>query len=66
MALMPRWLPLHSLCVYVSGAAEIALGLGVAVPICQVQLYSAWGLLALLAAVFPVCPALPCPLLLPD
>ena len=53
MALMPRWLPLHTLAVYMSGVAEVVLGLGILVPRCAVQTGAAYGLIALLVAVFP-------------
>lgn len=44
---LPRPLDL----VYVSGVAEIVLGVGVLIP--RTRRVSAWGLVALLAAVFP-------------
>jgi len=49
--MMPPYLPLHDECIYLSGVAEIALGLGVLVP--QLRVPSAWGLIALLIAIFP-------------
>lgn len=49
--MMPPYLPLHDALIYLSGVAEIALGLGVLVP--RLRVASAWGLIALLIAVFP-------------
>lgn len=49
--IMPPYLPMHQEAVLVSGAAEIAGGLGVLVP--ATRPYARWWLIALLAAVFP-------------
>ena len=49
--IVPAWLPAPELLVYVSGAAEIALGLGLLVR--RTRRWAAWGLIALLVAVFP-------------
>ena len=49
--IMPPYLPLHRELVVLSGIAEIALGLAVLVP--RWTRYAAWGLIALLIAVFP-------------
>ena len=49
--IMPPYLPLHHESVLVSGAAEIAGGVGVLVP--RTRPLARWWLLALLAAVFP-------------
>ncbi len=49
--IMPPYLPRHALLVDLSGVAEIALGLLLLVPRCQA--FAAWGLIALLVAVFP-------------
>ena len=54
--LMPGYLPAHQACVLVSGAAEIAGGLGLLVPQSrtgQPGRAAAWGIMALLVAVFP-------------
>lgn len=51
LELMPPYLPWHLELVYLSGAAEIALGCGVLVP--RFRRFSGWGLIALLIAVFP-------------
>ena len=48
---MPPVLPAPLALVYLSGVAEVALGVGVLVP--QTRRYAAWGLVALLVAVFP-------------
>jgi uncharacterized membrane protein len=51
MRIMPPYLPAPLTLVYLSGLAEIALGLGLLLPRRQRQ--AAWGLIALLIAVFP-------------
>jgi uncharacterized membrane protein len=51
VAMMPVSLPWHLALVYVSGVAEIAGGLGLLVP--RTRRAAAWGLIALLIAVFP-------------
>ncbi len=48
---MPPYLPWHLFLVEVSGVCEIALGLLLLVPLCT--RWAAWGLIALLVAVFP-------------
>ena len=50
-AIMPPYIPAHHEMVLISGAAEIAGGVGVLVP--GLRRPARWGLLALLAAVFP-------------
>jgi uncharacterized membrane protein len=50
-AIMPSYVPRHRESVLVSGAAEIAGGVGLLVP--QTRPLARWWLLALLAAVFP-------------
>ena len=52
LAMMPPSIPFPLACVYVSGAAEIAGGLGLLVP--KVRQAAGWGLILLLACVFPV------------
>ena len=52
-AIMPNDLPAPRELVLISGAAEIAGGLGVLVPIPPIQRSAAWGLIALLIAVMP-------------
>jgi len=49
--MMPAYLPAHHALVLLSGAAEIAGGLGVLIP--GRRRAAAWGLVCLLIAVFP-------------
>ncbi len=49
--MMPPYLPWHRELVYLSGVCKIVLGVLLLVPSCS--RYSAWGLIALLLAVFP-------------
>jgi uncharacterized membrane protein len=51
VAIMPPYLPWHLGLVNVSGIAEIVLGVAVLVP--RLRRTAAWGLIALLVAVFP-------------
>jgi len=51
LKIMPPYIPYHLAMVYISGAAEIAGGLGLLIP--MVRRAAAWGLVALLIAVFP-------------
>lgn len=51
VAIMPPWLPLHLDLVYLSGAAEIALG--ALLFFSRWQGLAGWGLIALCVAVFP-------------
>jgi uncharacterized membrane protein len=51
VAIMPPYLPAHLELVYLSGVAEIALGVAVLIP--RYRVLAAWGLIALLIAVFP-------------
>jgi uncharacterized membrane protein len=53
LKIMPDYIPqeLHAPAVYVSGVFEIALGIILAIP--QTTRLAAWGLIALLVAVFP-------------
>lgn len=51
MGLMPSYLPWHLGLIYVSGIAEMALGLAVVIP--RWRKVAGWGLVALLVAVFP-------------
>ncbi len=51
LRIMPPYLPWHSFLVYLSGFFEIALGLMVVIP--KLTRIAAWGLIALLIAVFP-------------
>lgn len=49
--MMPAYLPWHAELVAISGVAEIALGALLLLP--KFQVVAAWGLIALLIAVFP-------------
>ena len=49
--IMPPYLPFPLALVFLSGVAEIAGGIGVAIP--KTRRAAGWGLLALLIAVFP-------------
>jgi uncharacterized membrane protein len=49
--IMPPYLPWHLELVYLSGVLEIALGVLLLIPACTTL--AAWGLIALLIAVFP-------------
>ncbi len=51
LRIMPSYLPAPRLLVQISGAAEILGGLGLLLPATQTA--AAWGLIALLIAVFP-------------
>ena len=51
LRMMPRYVPFHPAMVQVSGAAEIALGILLLIPAASGA--AAWGLIALLIAVFP-------------
>jgi uncharacterized membrane protein len=51
MRIMPPYLPYHRALVLVSGVFEVALGLLLLVP--ETSHLAAWGLIALLIAVFP-------------
>ena len=49
--IMPPYLPWHEELVFVSGVAEVALGLAVLVP--RLRRAAGWGLILLLVAVLP-------------
>jgi uncharacterized membrane protein len=49
--LMPPYLPWHLELIYASGIAEMVLGVAVLLP--RLRRIAAWGLIALLIAVFP-------------
>jgi len=51
MPMMPPYLPAHYFLVLLSGVAEVALGVAVLVP--AYRSLAAWGIIALLIAVFP-------------
>lgn len=51
LRMMPPYVPLHLGSVYVSGVAEVVLGVLLLIPSTSVA--AAWGLIALLVAIFP-------------
>lgn len=51
LKIMPPWIPWHEAMVEISGAAEMAGGIGLLIP--RLRRAAAWGLVALLIAVFP-------------
>lgn len=51
VAIMPPYLPWHREMVFLSGIAEVGLGILLLVP--RWSRWAAWGLIALLIAVFP-------------
>ena len=51
LKMMPSYLPAHLFLVYLSGVFEIALGVLLLIP--KFTRLAAWGLIALLIAVFP-------------
>ena len=54
LRIMPDYLPAHEALVALSGVAEILLGLGLVIrPKSQLRVWSAWGIILLLIAVYP-------------
>jgi uncharacterized membrane protein len=53
--IMPAFMPFHLEIVHLTGLLEVALGLGLLVPASRLGIsrLSAWGLIALLIAIFP-------------
>jgi uncharacterized membrane protein len=51
LGMIPGWLPAPAAMNVISGAAEMAGGIGLLVP--GLRRWAAWGLIALLVAVFP-------------
>lgn len=51
MPMMPPYLPWHAGLVFLSGVAEVILGIAVLIP--QLRQIAAWGIIALLIAIFP-------------
>ena len=49
--MMPPYLPWHDLLIFLSGVAELALGVAVLVP--GLRPLAAWGIILLLIAIFP-------------
>jgi uncharacterized membrane protein len=53
VAMVPASLPWPRMLVWVSGVAELAGGIGLVVPWPRLRRAAAWGIIALLVAVFP-------------
>jgi uncharacterized membrane protein len=51
MPMMPPYLPSHSALIFLSGLAELVLGIAVLIP--TLRPLAAWGIIALLIAIFP-------------
>ena len=51
LAMMPPYLPAHDALIFLSGLAEVLLGIGLLWP--KTRKISAWGIVALLIAIFP-------------
>jgi len=51
MPMMPPYIPLHAAMVFLSGVAEVVLGVAILIP--STRKLAAWGLIALLIAIFP-------------
>jgi uncharacterized membrane protein len=51
LGMMPNWLPWPAACNWISGAAEIAGGIGLLIP--RLRRIAGYGLILLLIAVFP-------------
>lgn len=51
VSIMPPWIPFHEWMVWLSGVAEIVIGILLAVP--KTRKLGSWALIALLIAVFP-------------
>ena len=51
LKIVPPYLPFPEALVYISGVAEIVLGVGLLIP--QYRRLAAWGVILLLIAVFP-------------
>ncbi len=51
LKIVPPYLPLRLELVYLSGVCEIALGISLLIP--RLSRFAAWGIIALLIAVFP-------------
>lgn len=52
-SMIPASFPAHRMLVWVSGVAELAGGIGLWVPWPRVRRAAAWGIVALLVAVYP-------------
>jgi uncharacterized membrane protein len=49
--MMPPYLPWHAFLIYLSGLAELGLGIAVLIP--SIRPLAAWGIILLLIAIFP-------------
>ena len=49
--MMPPYLPWHEFLIYLSGLAELGLGIAVLIP--SIRPLAAWGIILLLIAIFP-------------
>jgi uncharacterized membrane protein len=53
LLIMPPWIPFHRACVLISGIVELFGGVGLLIPVRQIQFATGWILTLLLIAVFP-------------
>ncbi len=53
LPIMPPWIPFHLPCIEISGVFELLGGIGLLVPIRRVQIFTGWGLVLMLIAIFP-------------
>jgi len=51
MPMMPPYLPWHAGLIFLSGVAELVLGIAILIP--SLRPLAAWGIIALLIAIFP-------------
>jgi uncharacterized membrane protein len=51
LPIMPPYLPWHEALVFLSGVAEVIVGVGLLIP--RTRVLAAWGAIALLIAVYP-------------
>ncbi|MBX7220998.1 MAG: DoxX family protein [Blastocatellia bacterium] len=51
LKIMPPYLPWHAELVFLSGVAEVVLGLALLIP--SLRRWAAWGVIALLIAIYP-------------
>lgn len=49
--MMPPWVPAHQLCIFLSGVAEVLLGIGLLINV--TRNWAAWGCVLLFIAIFP-------------
>jgi uncharacterized membrane protein len=53
LPIMPPWIPAPMAGIVISGIAELLGGVGLLIPVREIQHAAGWGLLLLLVAVFP-------------